>query len=190
MKLSKSPPTYLINQIPLTSAVLHDDSVVFFALLFDGEGVDVLDDLLTVVVFHPLSLILLDLGVLGVGVDLEHKSLLVWNSLNDVSYALRALPNFFFFNSHILSGNAVDLLLLSLYLGGLGRLDALALLIGRLFIIIFKFKDLSITFHILVLVTRLSTLLLLGMLATYNPVIRVLKEISSVFPHFMRGYAL
>ena len=66
MKLSKSPPTYLINQIPLTSAVLHDDSVVFFALLFDGEGVDVLDDLLAVVVFHPLSLILLDLGVLGV----------------------------------------------------------------------------------------------------------------------------
>ena len=54
------------------------------------EWVDVLDDVLIAVGLKKFSLLNLELGDLGVCVNLEHESLLVRHSFDDVSFALSA----------------------------------------------------------------------------------------------------
>lgn len=76
--------------ISLTSAVLHDDGVQLFAFFEAGERVHVLDDVGALVEPQALRFILLVLGELGVGVDLEDELLLVGLSLDEVGLALSA----------------------------------------------------------------------------------------------------
>ncbi len=57
------------------------------------ERVHVLDDVLIAVGLKKFGLLNLELGALVVCVDLEHESLLVRHSFDDVSFALSALAD-------------------------------------------------------------------------------------------------
>ncbi len=60
----------MINEISLTSAVLYDYPMVLLLILYDWKRVDVLDNILTAVVFQSFCLILLALGLVWAQVPL------------------------------------------------------------------------------------------------------------------------
>jgi hypothetical protein len=64
--------------------------MVFVSTLQDGERVHVLDDVFIAVGLKKLSLLNLELGALGVCIDLEDEFLLVRHSFDYVSFALSA----------------------------------------------------------------------------------------------------